>query len=197
MSAAAAEDRAAKAGGFLRDRRVAAGFLAAVVVVMTPLGARLSLQRAVDNMEKLVYTGVAPSGAIADYLEDASAAALGLLTVGAKYDSAQAEAGELRAGREQLLDAMEERDITGMANANALMVRAFTALKDKLWQLELSEPDVSDAEYYAGQFEGAEGAVGHANYNETVEDFMRTTYTRFPAKLIGAVFGVEAPEVFQ
>ena len=181
----------------LKNRRFAAIVLAAVVILGVPLGSARSLRHASKQVEAQFFTGVKGRGAIADFLEDASAAALGLVTVGAKYDAAQEETGKLRMDRSWLLDAQEEEDIALYAAANALVVKSFGALKDKLWSLELSEQDAADVEYYASQFEGAQGAVNHAGYNEAVEEFTEKTYDRFPASLFAGLLGVEPPEKFE
>ena len=181
----------------LKNRRFAAIVLAAVVILGVPLGSARSLRHAAKQVEAQFFTGVEGRGAIADYLEDASAAALGLVTVGARYDAAQEETGELRFDRSCLLDAMEGKRVAGYAAANALVVKSFGALKDKLWSLELSEQDAADVEYYANQFEGAQGAVNHAGYNEAVEEFTQKTYDRFPASLFAGLLGVEPPEKFE
>lgn len=179
----------------LSDRRFAAAVLLLVVLVFTPLGARVSLKRAVQKVEEQFFTGVDGRGAIADYLSDSANAALGLVTVGAKYDAA-GETGALRADRSSLLDAMEGRDVSAYAGANALVVRSFAALKEKLLSLELSERDAADVDYYASQFEGAQGAVAHAGYNEAAAEFVADTYERFPASLIASALGVDPPRSF-
>lgn len=181
----------------LKNRRFAAGILAAAVILGVPLGSARSLRHAVNRVEKQFFTGVEGRGAIADYLKDAVDAALGLVTVGAKYDAAAEETGALRMDRNWLLDAMEGKNVAEYAAANALVVKSFGALKDKLWSLELSEQDAADVEYYANQFEGAQGAVNHAGYNEAVEDFTEKTYDRFPASLFAGLMGVEPPEKFE
>lgn len=179
----------------LSDRRFAAGILALVVLVFTPLGAGMSLKRAVRKVEEQFFTGVDGRGAVADFLEDANNAALGLITVGAKYDAAAEETGELRVDRSFLLDAMEGRDVSAYAGANALMGKSFAALKEKLLSLELSEQDAADVDYYVSQFEGAQGAVSHAGYNEAAAEFIADTYERFPASLIASALGVEPPQI--
>ncbi len=180
----------------LSDRRVAAAVLLLVVLVFTPLGAGRSLKHAVQKVEEQFFTGVDGRGAIADYLSDSANAALGLVTVGAKYGDAAEETGELRADRSFLLDAMEGRDVSAYAEANALVVRSFAALKEKLLSLELSERDAADVDYYVSQFEGAQGAVAHAGYNEAVEEFVADTYERFPASLIASALGIDPPRSF-
>ncbi len=191
--------QAKKADGsrnILLDRRVAAGVLALVVLVFTPLGARMSLKRAVRDVEEQFFTGIGGRGSVSDFLSDSVDAALGLISVGAGYEAAGDETGELRVDRGLLLDALEDGDISEIATANALVVRSFNALKDALLSLPLTDDDAMSVDYYVSSFEGAQGAVSHSTYNEAVAEFIADTYRRFPAKLIGSVLGVDPPRSF-
>lgn len=184
-------------GGLFQSRRFAAAVLALAIVFGVPLGSARSLRLAVDRVEEQFFTGVEGRGAIAVYLEVAGNAALGLISVGAKYDTAAEATGQLRVDRSFLMDAMKGRDISFYAGANALMRDSFAALRDKLLSLELSEQDAADVEYYVNQFEGAQGAANHAGYNEAVEEFTEKTFDRFPASFFGGLLGVNPPKKFQ
>ncbi len=181
----------------LSDRRVAAAVLALVVLIFTPLGAKMSLQRAAEKVEEQFFTGVDGRGAIADYLSDSANAALGLVTVGAGYDDAAGETGDLRAARSALLDVMDGRDVSQYAEANLRLVQSFRALRDVLLAVPLTEEDTRSLELYVSTFEGAQGAVNRAGYNEAVEDFTENTLGEFPAGLLGGLLGVDPPEKFQ
>ena len=181
----------------LTDRRFAAAVLAVVVLVFTPLGAGMSLRRAVRNVEEQFFTGVDGRGAIADYLSDSANAALGLVTVGAGYDAAAEETGALRAARSALLDVMDGRDVSAYAEVNFRLVQSFRALRDVLLAVPLTEEDARSLELYVSAFEGAQGAVNRAGYNEAVEDFTENTLGRFPAGLISGLLGVDPPKKFQ
>lgn len=202
MSAAAQsapETGGAKQSGFAQNRRLAAAVLAAVVLVFTPLGAWRSLKGAVGRVEDQFYTGVNGRGAVADYIADAENAALGLITTGANYEAAERETQALRDARAALADVLEENTprLSEVRGANESMSGAFAGLKEALLSLELSEQDAANIEYYSAQFEGAEGAVSHAGYNEAAEEFTEKVYNSFPTKLIGGLFNVEPPEIFQ
>lgn len=181
----------------LSDRRFAAGILALSVLVFTPIGARLSLGRAVDRTEEQFFTGVDGRGAIADFLDDVENAATGLLSVASGYEAAEEEAGALRVDRTFLNDAMEGEDISEYFSANELVTASFNALRDTLRSLPLSEQDAEDLRYYSDLFDNAQGAILHAGYNEAAEAFIEDTYDRFPAKLLASLLGVEPPEKFQ
>lgn len=196
MSAAQAKKTDGGSPNILSDRRFAAGVLAFVVLVFTPVGARMSLSRAVRDVEEQFFEGIGGRGSIADYLEDCVDNAVGLISVGADYAAAEAETGELRVDRGLLIDALEGGDISEISNANALMAASFNALRDKLATLPLSDDDAMSVDYYVSQFENAQGAVSHSGYNEAAAEFIAETYDRFPAKLVGSALGVDPPELF-
>ena len=196
MNGAEAKRSGGESRRILWDRRFAAGVLIFVLLVFLPLGARLSLRRAVRHVEDGFFTGVEGRGAVADYLEDAENAALGLITVGANYEAAGDATGELRVDRGLLLDALKDGDISEIANANALVVKSFNVLREALQALPLSEEDAMDLDYYATQFDGAQGAIPHSGYDQAVREFDDGVYSRFPASLIGSALGVEPPRYF-
>lgn len=196
MSGAQAKKAHDGSRGILTDRRFAAGVLALVVLVFTPLGARMSLNRAVRDVEEQFFTGIDGRGSISDFLSDSVDAALGLISVGANYEAAGDETGELRVDRGLLQDALEGGDISEIANANALVVKSFNALKDTLLSLPLSDDDAMSVDYYVSSFEGAQGAISHSTYNEAVAEFIADTYGRFPARVIGSALGIDPPQSF-
>lgn len=179
----------------LSDRRFAAAVLVLVILVFTPLGARRSLKRAVQNVEAQFFTGVDGRGSVADFLSDSADAALGLITVGAHYEAAEEETYELREDRHILLRSLEAGDIFVIVNANDLLVASFQALRDTLLTLPLTEEDAQSLETYATAFEGAQGAVNHAGYNEAAKAFIADVYERFPASLIASALGVDPPQI--
>ncbi len=178
----------------LKSRRTAAGVLAAVIILLTPLGSALSLGRAVDKVEARFSEGVGTSGSIESYLEDALRGALGLITIGGNYGDLSRETGELRAAREAMMSFEGSISETGVMNRE--LQRAFGALKSGLMSQNLTSDDSSNLDYYANIFEGAEGAISHSGYNEAVEEFTRDVYDRFPASLTGRLLGVDPPEYF-
>lgn len=182
--------------GILLDRRFAAGVLAFVILLFTPLGARMSLKRAVRDVEEQFFTGIDGRGSISDFLSDSVDAALGLISVGVNYEAAGDLTGELRVDRGILMDALEGEDISEIGTANARMVSSFNALRDTLLSLPLTDDDAMSADYYVSQFEGSQGAVSHSAYNEAVAAFIADTYERFPANIIGSALGVEPPQTF-
>lgn len=189
----------ARKGGFAQNRRLAAGILAAAVVIFTPIGAWRSLSRAVDKVEAQFYTGVDGRGAVADYIDDSLDACLGLISVGENYDGASEATQALRTARETVMRIMEspDPDLSDIHISNDALAGSFANLKGILMNLELSEQDASDLDYYATQFEGAQGAVNHSGYNEAAEAFTKNVYNSFPTRLIGSLSGVDAPQQFK
>lgn len=190
---------AKKGGGLLKNRRFAAGVLAAVIVIGVPLGSARSLKSAAGRVEEQFYTGVNGRGAIADYIDDALKASLGLLSVGANYDAASDAAQTLRDAREDALALMETSrpEITELKSANDELKTAFDGLKGALLNMQLSEQDAANLNSYVSQFEGAEGAVSHSGYNEAADEFAASVMGAFPAKLIGGIFGIDPPAKFE
>lgn len=180
---------------FLNSRRVAVCVLAAVIVIFTALGGALSLRRACRNVEELFYDGVGNAGSIDSYLDDALRGALGLVTTAEDYPSLAGDTAELRAAREAMLGS-RDGDIVNIAVDNRVLVKAFSALKAGLLAEQLPEQAAEDVEYYSGLFEGAEGAIAHSGYNEAVEEFIEGPYSRFPASLLGSLFGIDPPDYF-
>ncbi len=187
------KDRWYKSAGF------AAGVLAAVVITATPFGAWRSLRRAVRDVERQFFIGVAPYGAAADFLADSEDAALGLITVGANYDALSEKLDALRSSRETFIRVLDSKgvSIAEIEDANADLARSFIGLREALLTMPLSEQEAADAEYYARLFESSQGAVSRCGYNEAVEEFNEDVYSRFPASLVGSLFGVDPPESFR
>lgn len=189
-----AEDTKAPARkGFLVNTRLAAVILVAVVLVLTPIGARSSLRRAVSRVERQFYTGVAPYGAIADYLEDTKNAVRGILSVASNYDAVSREAEALRESRIRLEDAS---GISESFSANADVAAGFDELRQALGRQTLTDADAESLEYYGQLFDGSQGAIRQAGYNEAVYDFNENVYNTFPASLIGSALGVDPAESF-
>lgn len=187
-------------GGFFKSTGFALAVLVAVVLIATPFGAWRSLRGAVRDVERQFYTGVAPYGAVADYLADSENAALGLITLGAKYDALSAQTQALRESRETFMTVLGDKSssISDIEAANGLLRESFDGLRDALTTaVPLSEQEGEDLDYYSRQFDSSQGAVARSGYNEAVEKFNEGVYSRFPAKVIASVFGVDPPEGFR
>lgn len=186
----------------LKSRKTAGLVLALVILIATPLGSKRSLNSAARDIENMFYNGVYieaenyTSGAIADYLQDASKAALGLVTVGANYDSLTEETASLRMAREVLVDLLDFGAISHKYEANQQVIKAWDTLYSALQNTELSDYDKESVEEYASLFEGAQGAIQMNRYNDAVDNFEADVLYRFPAVIIAGFLGVDAPERF-
>jgi hypothetical protein len=179
----------------LKSKKTAAAVLCIVIIIFTPIGSKLSLQRAADKVEDMFYDGVYNSdekytaGAIDTYLQSRIQASLGLITVGANDASLSEETDALRNARNALLDAdsIEEK-----YQANVLLEEAWNTLYDAI----TAKGGDANADAYADTLSGAQGAIAHSGYNEAVAEFTEGTMHRFPANLISKLLSVKAPQSF-
>lgn len=170
----------------LTDRRFAAGVLAAVILVFTPIGAKMSLARAVDKVES--------SLAIDDYMFDSMNAARNLVTLGSSLGIG-AETDELRTALRGA-EKWDSLSVSEKAAANRALAGAFDKLCSAISALEPDGRDAESLEIYLRDFDGPQAAIGRSGYNDAVDKFIDGTYGKFPTKLLGSLFGVEPPEYF-
>ncbi len=185
----------------LKKREVSIIVFVLAVLIATPLGMKISLQRAADKVRSGFYNGVyledenyTTQGANS-YFEDISHNALGLITVGSNYDAVSAETAAVKVARERLLAA---ETIEEQSETNESLVSAVDALTDALQNMELSESDCDNFLSYSESFSGAEGALINSarHYNDSVEEFETDVLGRFPAGAIAKIFSVRLPETF-
>lgn len=169
------------------DWRVAAGVLAAVILIFTPLGAKLSLQRAVDRVEGGL--------AIDEYMTDSMNAARNLITLGSSL-GLDVETDTLRDYLQVCLDLGSDASVSERAAANRDLASGFEDLRSAIAGQELSERDAESLEIYTTSFEGPQAAIGREGYNGDVDKFISGTYNKFPTSLIGSLLGVDPPEYF-
>lgn len=171
----------------LNDRRLAAGVLAVAVLVFTPLGAKLSLQRAVNKVQRGL--------AVEEYISDSVNAARNLVTLGSSL-GLDVETDTLRDYMTACEKLGDNASPKALAQANRDLASAFEDLRSAIAGQELSERDAESLELYTNAFTGPQAAIGRESYNEDVDKFMTGTYDKFPASLIGSLLGVEPPEYF-
>ncbi|MGM9522137.1 MAG: hypothetical protein ACI3VB_06625 [Oscillospiraceae bacterium] len=195
----------------LKSRKTAALILAAVIIVFTPLGARLSLQRAADKVENMFYDGVYieeekyTSGAIADYLEDVIKNTRGLVTVGTDVNALSDETEALRSALNALIDA---ETIGEKYSANAAVIdsaeKFYNAAKSALNPNSVSyseladtiEKSLSNLEEYYSNLVAVEGSIELNRYNDAVAEFEADVLGRFPAGAIANIFSIDLPDSF-
>ena len=171
----------------LTDRRLAAGVLAVAVLVFTPLGAKLSLQRAVNRVEAGLD--------IEDYLTDSESAARNLITLGSSL-GLDVETDTLRDCLRASEDIHDNGSVSERAAAYRELSAAFEDLRSAISGLELAERDAESLDIYSRAFSGPQAAIYRGPYNDDVAKFIDGTYNSFPTKLIGSLLGVEPPEYF-
>ena len=188
-----------KIPSIVKSRTAAAIVLAAAVLIFTPLGSKLSLERAVRNVENGFYEGVYvedgdyTSGSISLYLSDSCRAALGLVTVGVNYSELSSSSDGLRSAREALLDATS---ISAMGKANAGLVSAYEAFLLAAAPVDFSGHDLESFHLYCELFEQSQSAISRNPYNASVADFKSNIFERFPADIISHAFSISGPQFF-
>lgn len=169
------------------DRRFAAGLLALVILVFTPLGAKMSLQRAVDKVE----SGLG----LDEYMADSINAARNLITLGSSL-GLEAETGALRDAMRTCQSLDEDDTVAQKAEANRALAAAFESLRSAIAGLELAERDAESLEIYVNSFAGPQAAMGRSGYNDSVREFTDNVYNKFPTRQLGSLLDVEPPEYF-
>lgn len=195
----------------LKSRRTAALILVAVIIVFTPLGAYLSLQRAADKVENMFYDGVYiedeeyTSGAIADYLEDVIKNVRGLVTVGTDVDALSDETEALRSALNALIDAETiVEKYTAYAEVKDTAEAFYSAAVSALDPTQVSsselidtiENSLSNLEEYYSNLVDVEGAIELNRYNDAVAEFETDVLGRFPAGMIANIFSIDLPDSF-
>ena len=184
----------------LKTVPAAVAVLAAVMVVFTLLGVRLSLDRLSGDVEDAFYEGAYDDGssyvsvALSDLLNNRVNYSTGLVTVAYNYGI---DTGDLLSARNDLIDALDGRDISAAFNANTRLESAWTHVYAALEGADMTERDAENARAYAEDLSGAQSAVSVNPYNEKVEEFYTRTLSAFPVGVLRhAVFFTGGPEYF-
>lgn len=184
---------------FLQSRKTAVIVLAAVILLMTPLGAVRSLDRAADSVAASFYDGVEitdggskyTSQSIDELLSEKSKAALGLIAAGANYSTLATETVNLRSAREELLAA---DTVSEKYAANEALDAAADALYSGRKAVSMSETDLSNMEAYYDTLTIIQGSIEINTYNVKVAEYYGVTAARFPANIIARY--VDGPQYF-
>ncbi len=178
----------------LKSRLFAAALAVAVVCGSTLMNTSVKLGERSQEAEDSFYSDVSGSRSVYTRLDERLSAANGLWTIAeGKHNGA---AIDLSGARSSLLDAMEDRDISAMYDANAQLQSAFDAAVAALSVRELTDSESSAMEDYVTAFAGAQKMIDESNYNAGVLEFERSTLNKFPASLLAPIVGVEGPELF-
>lgn len=186
---------------FFKKRSAAIGVFVLVVAAFSLIGCRLSLNRACRKAEdaffdKALLQSEGYYTCPAEQLGYCLSYANRLLSViGQEGDWADAYA-TLRDARQGLSDALDERDIPAIGQANQALVEAVAgvrALADAGTPLPDSHDDYSAI---VSDFDGAQAVLDSPAYNEHILAFREKELGAFPANILRHLLGVKAPETF-
>lgn len=183
-----------------KNRKVAAGILALVIILFTILGINRSLWSLSSSIEDLFYDGIynsddrynAPS--ISSQLDKRINAAMGLITVGNHYEALASQTEALRSARIELLDA---KTLPAKYAANEKMENTYPELLHALASYSgLSSEDKTAVESYASTLSGAQAVIENSSYNEKVQKYYNETIRAFPLNILNPLVFVDGPDYF-
>lgn len=127
--------------------------------------------------------------------ERISAASLVCQTLSA-YPECEGDIARVRSARNALAAAYDEKDISGMASANAELESAAHDLKETAGTVAMSTDDAGNYEYYVSRLDGAQRMLDRSGYNEKVRA-ARKSYDSFPGSMLSSLTGVRPPALFE
>jgi len=185
---------------FFRKKIVAIPLSFILVVLATLFSVNRSLGALCREVEDGFYSGVVYDGqkrpSIQSHLNTRLERSATIVSIAASHEDLEEQTDAIRDARDWLLFTLEDGYIRGSFAANEALQEAVTALTLTLENAVLSERETQLLETCLSDFTEAFRAISECGYNETVREFIRTTYDRFPTNLLAMLSGVRAPEYF-
>lgn len=185
----------------LKNRKTAWIILIAVILIMTPLGMKLSLERAVRKVEDGFEEGVEVrsgsttyvANSVTKYAGDAVNQARGLVSTANNVSELSREAKRLSDARIHLDDAKSRDDVYA---ALLEVSEAARALERAGENVTMSASDRKNWDAYSKDLTNALDSAFQQvnNYNSAVDAFCEDVLGKFPASLIARLLSVDAPE---
>ncbi len=181
----------------LKNRKFAWCVLVAVVILFTFFGIRRSLSKLSAETENMFYNGVYlekegyTSASIETHLQKRIEASLGMITVASNYDGLKSLTDDLRAAREELMDA---DTISEKYDANVKLEAALNAVTKKLDSVGVSPSDLDDYSDYSSTLSGAQYAINSNACNSKVDEYYKNVLGTFPSVLFKGL--MPKPEYF-
>lgn len=174
---------------------IVALILALVVVCgSTILNTQIKLGEEVQEVEDSFFTSVSGEKSIYIRLDECLSAANGLWTVLVNYDSDAAD--ELSEVRKDMIWDYDLQHINGLLYGNNELSEVFKNSLSVLNGYDLTDSELAAVADYSDSFYGAQKMIEKNSYNSLVQDFLRSTYNKFPASIFASIAGVDAPEIF-
>lgn len=183
----------------LKNRAVALLLCVLIVIASTLLSTNAKLGSKADDVSDGFYNGVTYDGyrhpAIANQLNNICGAADGLASVVASYD---VDIAALKQCSVDIKDMLNQRTdaYTAVYAKYRELLDCIESLYLELASVQLSERDASGVEQYFSTVSSASEVIGDAGYNDSVYQFRRSYFERFPGVILAKLSGVEAPELF-
>lgn len=185
----------------LKKRSMA--WLVAIVIIIagTLFGVHRSVDRETAKIEAQFYDGVyiesenytEPS--IQQHLDRRLTAALGMITIAAKYEDSEISklADALRQSRLELISA---QSIASKYVANQKLEEAYRALQALLLKSDMTDSVKTALDSYARTLSGAQKTILGSRYNALAGDFGDELTSSFPVNVFRLLGIVNAPELF-
>lgn len=184
---------------FLKKRPVA--ILLAIVIVLgsTLLSVNVKLGKKCAAVTNGFYSGVTYDGykhpAVSAQLENISAAALGMASLGSSYTGVDVKA--VQTAQEDLNSSIQNGSVSQIYDRYAALIAETDKLDAAMKAQKLSDRDATGLSEYESTISAAQGVIEKSGYNETVRDFLSGTYNVFPANMFAGICGVKAPQLFE
>lgn len=180
-------------------QKPAAALLLAILIVPSSLllNTKVKLTDECRELEESFYTAENGGKSSGYYVNSRISDAASLATVGSHYPELAGVTEALREARSTLAAAYEGRDIYAMYRANAELTRAVAAFEQAAQSVVFTEMDQVNYDDRVTALAGAQRNLDNSTYNEEVSRFRRTVYDRFPASVLAAIVGVDAPPLFE
>ena len=184
---------------FLKNRAVAIVLAVVIVLGSTLVTSGTKLKSQCQKITDGFYSGVTYDGyehpSIQSQLKNISRAALGLATIASNYTGVDAAA--VKTDRDNLDSSLEKGTPSQIYDIYTALTADTAALVSSLRAQTLSDRDSSGVDQYESIISSASGVIDKSGYNDTVRDFLRSTYNVFPASFFASLTGVNPPELFE
>ncbi len=178
-----------------KEAKTACIVLAAAVVLSVPLGFTNTMSRMYDKVAVEFQEGAEKDGlSIQADLDARASAAYNLATVAKRYMAEDSKAIQSVLKASESLNSA--KGPAAKYAANEELGTVFTQLYEVLGTIELSEKDEQYRQSLNAEMKSRNITMGNDPYNQLAEEY-NEKLDRFPANLLGKIFGMEKAELFQ
>lgn len=182
---------------FFRSRAVALILAAVAVAGSTLFNTRIMLNRECRQLENSFYQSETDLRTPYYYINSRIGTAAALAAVGDLYPALEEETLVLRNARRALVYASDARDLSAMYDANGELTAAAESFCQAARRTELDLTDLEAVEDYENTLLGAQRQLDQSDYNQRVQELLRTVFDRFPGSFLAGITGVQPPELYE